>query len=231
MTGPRDPELLLPDGPIQFPDPAGYDGEGLVAVGGDLQPARLLHAYRHGVFPWYDEGYLPMWWSPDPRGHIDETSLHVSRSLAKTLRRGDFRLTWNRSFEAVMRACGERRDGGTWVIPEMLEAYAELHRLGHAHSLEVWCEDRLVGGTYGVQAGGLFAAESKFHRERDMSKVALVALVRSLFAAGIRMLDIQFVTEHLATLGASEMSRREYLDRLAVVRDLEVDLTDLKPVV
>ncbi|HEB54333.1 MAG TPA: leucyl/phenylalanyl-tRNA--protein transferase, partial [bacterium] len=128
-----------------------------------------------------------------------------------------------------MRACGDRDGGGTWIIPEMVAAYTELHRRGHAHSLEVWCDDELVGGVYGVQVGGLFSAESKFHRRRDMSKVALVALVRSLFRAGVRLLDVQFVTDHLATLGAQQISRREYLRGLGVVCDLAVDLSDLEP--
>lgn len=216
---------------VGFPDPLDYDAEGLVAVGGDLAPERLLDAYRNGIFPWYDEGYVPMWWSPDPRASFDPDCLHISRSLAKTLRRREFRLTWNTCFERVMRSCGEKRDGGTWIIPEMVAAYTELHRLGHAHSLEVWIGRELVGGTYGVQVGGLFAAESKFHRRTDMSKVALVALVRSLFRKGIRLLDVQFATEHLSALGAQQCSRRDYLDRLASVRDLNIDLTDLLPAV
>ncbi|MGK0204630.1 MAG: leucyl/phenylalanyl-tRNA--protein transferase, partial [Planctomycetota bacterium] len=118
-----------------FPDPEDYDDEGLVAVGGDLTPARLLDAYGSGLFPWYDEGYVPMWWSPNPRANFDPDHLHVSRSLAKTLRRHEFRLTWNTCFERIMRTCGEQRDGGTWIIPEMIAAYTELHRMGHAHSL------------------------------------------------------------------------------------------------
>ena len=228
---PRPPLFLMPgDAPV-FPDPRGYDGEGLVAVGGDLSTERLLAAYRCGVFPWYDEGYLPMWWSPDPRGCLRAERLHVSRSLAKVLRRGGFRLSWNEAFGAVMAACGEQRGGGTWIIPEMLEAYQALHEQGHAHSLEVWEGVQLVGGVYGVQVGGLFAAESKFHRHRDMSKVALVALVRSLRRAGIGFVDVQFVTEHLRSLGASEVSREEYLGVVAVERGREVDLTELVPTV
>ncbi|MCK5945322.1 MAG: leucyl/phenylalanyl-tRNA--protein transferase [Planctomycetes bacterium] len=228
---PKPPVFLAPGDPVGFPDPLGFDKEGLVAVGGDLSCERLLEAYASGIFPWYDEGYLPMWWSPDPRGHLTPEHLHISRSLAKVLRRGGFRLTWNRAFEAVMTACGERRGDGTWIIPEMHDAYTELHRIGCAHSLEVWIGDELVGGTYGVQVGGLFAAESKFHRRTDMSKVALVALVRSLFRAGIRLLDVQFVTDHLRRLGAQQLERREYVRRLGVVRKLEIDLTDLVPAV
>lgn len=231
MAQPRPPVFLDVDGGGAFPDPELYDGEGLVAVGGELTRARLIEAYSCGIFPWYDEGYVPMWWSPDPRAFFEPESLRVSRSLAKVLRRNEFRLTWNACFERVMRACGEQRAGGTWIIPEMLAAYTDLHRAGCAHSLEVWVGDELVGGTYGVQVGGLFAAESKFHRRTDMSKVALVALVRSLFRCGIQLLDVQFATDHLTSLGAREHTRREYLERLAVARNLIIDLTELVPAV
>jgi leucyl/phenylalanyl-tRNA---protein transferase len=214
---------------VGFPDPRAYDAEGLLAFGGDLAPARLLEAYGSGIFPWYDEGYVPMWWSPDPRAYFEPDHLRVSRSLSKRLRRKDFHLTWNTCFERVMRACGERRGGGTWIIPEMIAAYTTLHQQGHAHSLEVWQGKELVGGTYGVQVGGLFAAESKFHRRTDMSKVALVALVRSLFRKGIQLLDVQFATEHLTSLGVQEHSRDEYLEQLAAVRNLKIDLTELTP--
>jgi leucyl/phenylalanyl-tRNA--protein transferase len=194
-----------------FPDPHDFDAEGLVAVGGELTSKRLLSAYEHGIFPWYAEGILPMWWSPDPRGLMSVARLHVSHRLQRTLRRADFTLTWNRCFARVMAECGKHRPEGTWVIPEMLAAYERLHRRGNAHSLEVWRERRLVGGIYGVQVGALFAAESMFHRDTDMSKVALVALVRSLFAAGIELFDVQFVTPHLARLGAFEVTRTDYL--------------------
>ena len=214
---------------LGFPDPRDYDAEGLLAFGGDLAPARLLEAYSSGIFPWYDEGYVPMWWSPDPRAVLYPDHLHIARSLQKRMRKKDFRITWNTCFERVMRACGELRGGGTWIIPEMLAAYSVLHQLGHAHSLEVWIGSELVGGTYGVQVGGLFAAESKFHRRTDMSKVALVALVRSLFRKGIALLDVQFATEHLSALGAHELSRAEYLEQLATVKNLKIDLTDLVP--
>lgn len=227
----KQPVFLRPDGRVRFPDPAQFDGEGLVAVGGDLSSARLLAAYGSGIFPWYAEGYVPMWWSPDPRALLDPDRLHVSRSMLKRLRRGDFQLTWNRCFPRVMVECGRDRKEGTWVIPEMVEAYCRLHREGFAHSLEVWRGTELVGGTYGVQVGGLFAAESMFHRASDMSKVAVIALVRSLFAAGIELLDVQFVTSHLATLGAFSVPRLEYLTRLAVARDRSVDLMGLVPFV
>jgi leucyl/phenylalanyl-tRNA--protein transferase len=223
------PAVLTAGGEEPFPDPRGFDAEGLVAIGGDLRPERLLAAYRAGVFPWYAPGYVPMWWSPDPRGLLDAAHLHVSRSLHKRMRGGGFELTWNRAFERVMRECGRRRREGTWILPEMVAAYGRLHRLGHVHSLEVWHGADLVGGVYGVQVGALFAAESMFHRATDMSKVALVALVRALFAAGIELMDVQFVTPHLRSLGAFEVTRAEYLTRLAVVVRREVSLAGLMP--
>ena len=229
MTKRPQPLLLAPRPPGRFPDPEAYDAEGLVAFGGDLEPERLLLAYRSGIFPWYSEETVPLWWSPDPRALLEPARLRVSRSLQKTIRRGGFRLTWNRCFERVMAECGRGRDTGTWILPEMLAAYVRLHELGHAHSLEVWDGERLVGGVYGVQVGALFAAESMFHRATDMSKVALVALVRSLFAAGIELFDVQFVTEHLASFGAFTIPRREYLRRVAVAAARTVDLAGLVP--
>ncbi len=225
----RLPVLLPERGPAPFPDPRLYDAEGLLAIGGDLAPERLLAAYRAGIFPWYAEGYLPMWWSPDPRALLDPGHLHVSRSLARRLRRGGLELTWNRCFSRVMTACGERRGPNGWILPEMVDAYTQLHRLGHAHSLEVWQRRDLVGGVYGVQVGGLFAAESMFHRATDMSKVALVALVRTVFAAGVELFDVQFSTAHLERLGAYTVPRAEYLRRLAVVSGRDVDLAGLQP--
>jgi leucyl/phenylalanyl-tRNA--protein transferase len=198
-------------------------------VGGDLSPERLLVAYDQGIFPWYDDGYPPLWWSPDPRTVLDPETLHVSRSLARALRRGGFELSWNRDFGRVMVECGRRRPGGTWIFPEMLDAYERLHQLGHAHSLEVWAKGDLVGGIYGVQRGGLFAAESMFHRRTNASKVALVAAVQSLFLAGIRLFDVQFLTPHLGSLGAREIPRAQYLERLGAVREHRVDLGRLVP--
>jgi len=151
------------------------DKDGLVGVGGDLSPATLLRAYSDGVFPWFSDGDPILWWSPDPRGVLELDGLHVSRRLARTIRGGKFRVTANQCFERVMRACGETRPEGTWVTEEMVAAYTELHRRGHAHSLEVWVGDDLAGGIYGVAVGGLFAGESMFHAVTDASKVAIVA--------------------------------------------------------
>ena len=229
--GPPKPVMLRADSPCRFPDARSFDQEGLIAIGGDLSTPRLLAAYRSGIFPWYAEGYLPMWWSPDPRGLLSLDRLHVSRSLHRVLRRAAFQLSWNRCFARVMTECGQRRAEGSWVIPEMVVAYERLHRAGHAHSLEVWDGAELIGGTYGVQVGGLFAAESMFHRRTDMSKVALVGLVRGLFAAGIELLDVQFATEHLLTIGAFTVPRADYLARLEAVRDRAVDLSGLMPTI
>ena len=207
-----------------FPDPRRAGPEGLIAVGGDLSEARLRLAYASGIFPWFDEQSPILWWSPDPRALLPVSSLHVSRSLARRIRKGGFELTWNRAFAEVMRACGEDREDGTWILPEMLEAYERLHASGAAHSVEAWVGGELAAGLYGVQIGGLFAAESMFHRVRDLSKVALVAAVRSLARAGVGLFEVQFLTEHLASLGAVAVSREEYLRRLAreVGREVEV---------
>jgi leucyl/phenylalanyl-tRNA--protein transferase len=218
--------LLLPGGPIAFPDPEQADDEGLLAIGGDLSSERLLFAYEHGIFPWYDEGVPPLWWSPNPRAILDPEGLHVSRSLRRVLRSGRFTVSWNRDFEGVMRCCGDR-PGGTWILPEMIEAYVRLHRTGHAHSIEVWEGATLAGGLYGIQRGALFAAESMFHRSTDASKVALVYAVRSLFLAGTRLFDVQLLTSHLASMGAVEVPRGEYLGRLPAVCRRAVNLEHL----
>lgn len=205
--------MILPGGPVTFPNADEADDEGLVAIGGDLRPERLLAAYEHGIFPWYDEGVPPLWWSPNPRAVIEPGTVHISRSLRRLLTKNPFRVTFDRSFERVMRECG-RRDAGTWIIPEMIDAYVELHRRGHAHSFEVWNGERLVGGLYGVHRGALFAAESMFHTETNASKVALVYAARSVFAAGIQVFDVQLLTSHLASMGAVEVQRSDYLVRV-----------------
>jgi leucyl/phenylalanyl-tRNA--protein transferase len=212
------PVLIFPGSEPLFPDPRRADPDGLVAVGGDLEPARLLLAYQMGIFTWF-EGMPLLWWSPDPRAVIDPTTLHVSTSLRRRLRRGRFSISFNRCFTEVMQACADRAEG-TWITDEMLSAYRRLHELGHAHSVEVWMQGRLAGGLYGVQRGALFAAESMFHYATDASKIALVSAVRSLFTAGIALFDVQFLTSHLDSMGCYEIPRTEYLRRLesSVVR-------------
>jgi leucyl/phenylalanyl-tRNA--protein transferase len=219
--------FIRPGGPLRFPAASSADEDGLVAVGGDLTPDRLLLAYDCGLFPWYDVGLPPLWWSPDPRTVVLPETLHVSRRLARTLRGGAFAFSWDRAFAEVMRGCAEERDGGTWILPEMRSAYGELHRLGHAHSVEVWDGDALVGGLYGVHRGGLFAAESMFHRATDASKAALVAGARSLFRAGIEVIDVQMTTPHLVRMGAVEWPRAKYLRRVAELRKKPVALVGL----
>jgi leucyl/phenylalanyl-tRNA--protein transferase len=210
-----------------FPDPESADDRGLLAIGGVVSPDWLLEAYSRGIFPWYDQGLPPLWWSPNPRAVLDAERLHVSKSMARVLRQRVFQVSFNRAFEAVMRACGDEREEGTWILPEMVEAYVALHLRGHAHSFEVWDGERLVGGLYGVQLGGFFAAESMFHRATNASKVALICAVRALSAAKIQLFDVQFLTPHLASLGAHTITRREYLLRLGQARQAVVTLKDL----
>ncbi len=195
-------------------DPERADAIGLVAVGGDLRPERLLEAYRSGVFPWFGLEDPILWWSPDPRGILELDRLHVPRRLRRTLRSGRFRHTMNCAFGDVLRGCADRPDDGCWLTPAMIAAYEELHARGHAHSLEVWVGDELAGGIYGVAVGGLFAGESMFTRRRDGSKVALVRLVEHLRQRGFQLFDIQMVTDHTARFGARAIPRSEYLARL-----------------
>ncbi|MGI9428819.1 MAG: leucyl/phenylalanyl-tRNA--protein transferase [Bythopirellula sp.] len=201
-----------------FPPPTESTPDGLVAVGGDLLPERLLDAYRHGIFPWpIDDQEQMLWWSPDPRAILPLDELRISKRLRRTLRSGKFAVTCNQAFAEVLSGCatGPGREGGTWLTAEMIDAYTALHQLGHAHSLESWHEGELVGGTYGVAIGGLFAAESMFYRLRDASKVALAHLVAHLNARGYALLDVQQWTPHTSRLGVVEISREEYLQQLA----------------
>jgi leucyl/phenylalanyl-tRNA--protein transferase len=197
----------------QFLDPELADEHGLVAIGGDLKPKNLLKAYRSGVFPWFGEGDPVLWWSPDPRAIFELDGLHISRRLARTLRSGRFTLTIDRDFTGVIRGCADREEG-TWLTGDMIAAYETLHRLGHAHSVETWQGDVLAGGIYGVALGGFFAGESMFHRASDASKVALAHLMDHLRCRGFQLFDIQMLTEHTAMLGAIEIPRTEYLERL-----------------
>jgi leucyl/phenylalanyl-tRNA--protein transferase len=195
----------------------------LVLVGGGLDPGTLISGYSRGLFPMEVDIAAEVggrstlgWWSPDPRGVLDLADLRVSRSLARSVRR--FTVSFDRCFEEVMRACADPSRPHGWITEEFVTAYRRLHDLGSAHSVEVWNETELVGGLYGVEVGGLFAGESMFHRERDASKVALVALVELLRACpGPRLIDVQWCTEHLASLGVVEIPRAAYLDRLPTV--------------
>jgi leucyl/phenylalanyl-tRNA---protein transferase len=203
----------------RFPAADSADEFGLVCIGGDLSPDFLLDAYGHGIFPWptIDGIHQPQWWSPDPRAIFELDGFHVSRRLLQTLKSPRFTVTADRDFYGVITACatvGDRRKR-TWITPEMIAAYEELHRLGHAHSVEVWHEEKLAGGVYGVAIGGVFAGESMFHRVRDASKVALYHLIQHLVRRGYQLFDIQQLTDHTESLGAIEIPRHEYLERLA----------------
>jgi leucyl/phenylalanyl-tRNA--protein transferase len=189
---------------------------GLLAAGGDLSPQRLLAAYERGVFPWYSAQQPILWWSPDPRMVLFPEEFNVSRSLAKTLRNGPYATRLDTAFDAVIRACAAPRRSGsdTWLNDEMMEAYGELHRMGFGHSVECFAEDRLVGGLYGIQLGAVFFGESMFSRERDASKVAMARLVDECTARSIRLVDCQVASSHLASLGAREVPRGEFVSLL-----------------
>lgn len=189
---------------------------GLLAAGGDLTPARLLDAYRHGIFPWFSAADPILWWSPDPRMVLFPAEFKVSHSLQKTLRRGHYEVHIDSAFEQVMRACASPRKGqdGTWIQEEMIEAYVRLHRLGHAHSFETWMEGELVGGLYGIGIGRMFYGESMFSRKTDASKIALAHLAAQLKRWNFGMIDCQMNTPHLASLGAREIARTEFIARL-----------------
>ena len=194
---------------------------GLVAAGGDLAPRRLLAAYRQGIFPWYSAGEPILWWSPDPRMVLFPAELKVTRSLAKSLRKRDYEIRYDSAFDAVMQGCAGARDGqpGTWITDEMRAAYNELHRLGHAHSVETWIEGELAGGLYGVAIGRMFYGESMFTRVRDASKLALVHLVRHLERQGCGMIDCQMHTRHIESFGAREIPRSEFSRKLRELVD------------
>jgi len=201
---------------IPFPDVKKATPEGLVAVGGNLSPKRLLSAYRQGIFPWYSENQPILWWSLDPRGIIPLDGFHIGATLTKVLKRKIFEIRINTAFEDVMRACAVRDDGSDsgWITEEMISAYTELHRLGHAHSVESWRNGKLVGGVYGIAIGGLFAAESMFYRESNASKIALTALVERMKEREFSLFDSQMVTNVTKRMGAIEISREEYLKQL-----------------
>ncbi|MBI5641501.1 MAG: leucyl/phenylalanyl-tRNA--protein transferase [Nitrospirae bacterium] len=200
-----------------FPPPELAEEDGLLAVGGDLTESRLLLAYSMGIFPWFSQGSPILWWSPDPRLVLRPSELKVSRSLRQTIRKGIYSVTFDRCFAEVMRYCAgvSRNEGeGTWITDEMMEAYCRLHEKGYAHSIETWLGDELAGGLYGVALGGIFFGESMFSLKRDASKVALVELVRHLEKNGCSLIDCQVTSEHLLSLGATEIPRAEFLEIL-----------------
>lgn len=203
---------------IIFPDPrTATTRDGIVGIGGDLQPATLIAAYRAGIFPWFSEGMPIAWFCPDERAILRFRNLHIPRSLARERRRTTFRFTFNQAFPTVITTCARiRRTGesGTWITGGMIKAYCRLHELGFAHSVEVWDETELVGGLYGVEVDGTFAGESMFHTRPNASKLALLHLIEHLQNAGLEWIDVQMMTPHLEALGAELMTRDEFLDLL-----------------
>jgi len=210
------PVYLLSDTHV-FPPPTLARKDGLLAVGGDLEPDRLLLAYRMGIFPWYSNGDPILWWSPDPRLVLYPEEINVSRSLRRVIRKAVFRTTLDTAFERVIRECvkvRQEKDEGTWITPDMIAAYCRLHQAGFAHSVEAWCGSLLAGGLYGVSLGGCFFGESMFTRRTNASKVALVALAEQLNAASFRLIDCQVPSDHLIGLGARQVPRDIFLDQL-----------------
>jgi leucyl/phenylalanyl-tRNA--protein transferase len=206
-----------PDAPFPDVSLAEREPNGLLAVGGDLSPQRLINAYIRGIFPWFSEGEPILWWSPDPRTVLFPEQIKISRSLKKTLKKERYRVSFDRDFQAVIEACAQPRESspGTWLLPEMIEAYHTQHELGLAHSVEVWQDEELVGGLYGMAIGGVFFGESMFSRLPDTSKIALVHLSRTLQTWNFKMIDCQVYTQHLASLGAQEIPRRTFCAHLA----------------
>src|SRR3954451_7878286 len=210
------PIFRLIDEPI-FPPPDYADPSGLLAVGGDLSTERLLEAYRVGIFPWYSDDQPILWWSPDPRFVLYLDDFKISRSLQKTLKKRVFTVTLDRAFEEVIDACAaipRQGQNGTWIVPEMKQAYINLHGLGYAHSVETWFNNELAGGLYGVSLGKAFFGESMFHHKTDASKIALAVLVEKLKSWDFHFIDSQLVTEHMVSLGATEVPRRIFLKQL-----------------
>lgn len=208
------PKILNIDD-LEFPpvEQAMKSPNGLLAVGGDLSPTRLLAAYSQGIFPWYSDDEPILWWSPDPRGVLFFDDLHISKDLEKHLRKRNFQISFDQAFEDVIRACAEPRKKHplTWITPEMMAAYCELHRLGFAHSLEVWQNDQLIGGIYGVWINEVFCGESMFSRVSNASKIALVFLIEYLKEHDAKLLDCQLLNPFLESMGAREIPRREFL--------------------
>ena len=209
-------QLITADTPeTLFPSPNSASEEGLVAVGGEITTKRVLSAYRQGIFPWYSEDQPVLWWSPEPRAILYPDGIKISRSLKKTLRHSKFSITADTAFSEVVKACAGPRiqspTGGTWITAEMMDTYNQLHQLGYGHSIEVWDEDKLVGGLYGPSLASAFFGESMFSHQSDASKLALVYLAKFSKSSGIDFIDCQLPTNHLASMGAINISRKEYL--------------------
>ncbi|WP_409308987.1 leucyl/phenylalanyl-tRNA--protein transferase [Pectobacterium sp. B1J-3] len=214
----------LSSDPLHFPEPgyALHEPNGLLAFGGDLSPVRLKTAYRQGIFPWYSPGEPILWWSPDPRAVLFPNEFHISRSLKKFLRKHDYSVTINRAFNDVITACSREHEGGTWITPEIIAAYCELHQSGQAHSVEVWQNSALVGGLYGIAQGSLFCGESMFSLAENASKYALLTFQQHFTDCGGRLIDCQVLNAHTASLGVREIPREHFLQFLFQLRDIPV---------
>ena len=203
---------------LLFPSAEQASAEGIVAVGGDLQPDRVMLAYRKGIFPWFESEDFLLWWSPDPRMVLFPNQLKISKSMRSVIRKKQFEVTFNKAFDQVVEACAKvKRFGqnGTWITPGLMEVYSTLHTQGHAHSVEVWEEGVLVGGLYGIDLGTVFCGESMFSKTSNASKVALIFLVKELKKNNYKLIDCQVPTQHLASMGAEPISRTEFLTFLS----------------
>jgi len=220
----------------QFPPVSTALADGLLASGGDLSPARLLNAYRQGIFPWFNVDSPILWWSPDPRMVLIPEQINISKSLKRTLNKQPYTVTFDQAFTAVMTACAQPRDdeleaeSSTWIHPDMIAAYTQLHQQGYAHSVECWADGRLVGGLYGVAIGRVFFGESMFSFARDSSKVALVILCQQLQKWGVPLIDCQLYSAHLASMGAIEIDRDDFVAVLDQFCPLEPDAASWQPI-
>lgn len=205
---------------FDFPpvDKALHEPNGLLALGGDLCTPRLLAAYQRGIFPWFTQGEMILWWSPDPRAVVPVTEIHISRSMKRFLRHNYYHFTLNNAFSAVISACASQRSEGTWIGPDIQYAYSQLHQMGHAHSIEVWQDKELVGGLYGVSLGALFCGESMFSRNNNASKSALIVFAKHFTRYGGELIDCQVLNAHTASLGAREIARSHFLQQLRQLR-------------
>ena len=217
--------LLDAETPV-FPNPnsAAKEPDGLLAVGGNLSPNTILAAYSKGIFPWFNEQDPILWWSPSVRCVIHPAKIHSSKSLKKHIRNHQFTITIDKGFNQVIQACAERGNNQeTWITDDMMDAYTRLHRLGHAHSLEVWEDKQLIGGIYGLAIGGIFCGESMFSRATNGSKIAMLYLCQHLVAKGFELLDCQLVNKHLLTMGGQAIKRTDFLSKLAKLREKKVN--------
>lgn len=199
---------------LLFPDVENADDDGLLAVGGDLSPERLLLAYKNGIFPWFNEDSMILWWSPDPRMVLFPNNVKISKSMAQVIKSNKFSITWNTQFEDVVNACSSiERKGqeGTWITPEMKSAYSKLHQMGIAKSVEVWENEQLVGGLYGIDLGHVFCGESMFSKRSNASKFAFISLAQDLEKKEYKLIDCQVYTAHLESLGAEEIPRKQFI--------------------